>query len=291
MSNSSPTAFLLWSILSALFLIFLVYHIWSYDKFQCVRWNGGRQPGAFKRIMTYSYLMTVPLLLVFATGLTVLKYQEGQFIPKPVDMWQSGHRSMILPLFFVFSFAWALELITHFEELAFWLFLLDQGPSKREWFTSWEYRMWYCGCVVAFLGMPITALAARHDLDKIDAWIFLVGSLGSTVTNVTFVYVLIRFPAFLRHVKAEGAQPDVVVRLSTFFELNLIRVIFRFATGLSLLILASDGIRTIHPVNNSLFWSDFLLSIAAVGQIVSSTITLLIFFPRSLASEAGYHAK
>lgn len=33
--------------------------------------------------------------------------------------------------------------------------------------------------------------------------------------------MLIRFPAFLRHVKAEGAQPDVVVRLSTFFELNV----------------------------------------------------------------------
>jgi len=27
-------------------------------------------------------------------------------------------------------------------ELAFWLFLLDQGPEKREWFTSWEYRLW-----------------------------------------------------------------------------------------------------------------------------------------------------
>lgn len=35
-----------------------------------------------------------------------------------------------------------------------------------------------------------------------------------------------RFPAFLRHVKAEGAQPDVVVRLSTFFELN-VRVLSR----------------------------------------------------------------
>lgn len=30
-------------------------------------------------------------------------------------------------------------------ELAFWLFLLDQGPNRRDWFTSWEYRMWYCG--------------------------------------------------------------------------------------------------------------------------------------------------
>ena len=66
-------------------------------------------------------------------------------------------------------------------ELAFWLFLLDQGSEKRDWFTSWEYRVWSLsrsnlsytltcfqfllpGCVVAILGMPITTLVARHNI-------------------------------------------------------------------------------------------------------------------------------
>jgi hypothetical protein len=70
-------------------------------------------------------------------------------------------------------------------ELAFWIFLLDQGPEKRYWFTSWEYRLWsICssrscalvlshdltffwsclGCIVTILGMPLTTLAARHDI-------------------------------------------------------------------------------------------------------------------------------
>ena len=56
---------------------------------------------------------------------------------------------------------------------------------------------------------------------EIDAWIFLVGTLSSSTTNVVFIYVLIRFPTFLRHVKAEGAAPEVVVRLATFYELNV----------------------------------------------------------------------
>jgi hypothetical protein len=30
-------------------------------------------------------------------------------------------------------------------ELAFWLFLLHQGPGKRNWFHSWEFRTWYLG--------------------------------------------------------------------------------------------------------------------------------------------------
>ena len=45
--------------------------------------------------------------------------------------------------------------------------------------------------------------------------------MASTVTNVLFVSVLVRFPVFLRHVKAEGADPVVVVRLATFYELNV----------------------------------------------------------------------
>jgi hypothetical protein len=45
--------------------------------------------------------------------------------------------------------------------------------------------------------------------------------LTSTATNVLFISVLVRFPTFLRHVKAEGADPVVVVRLATFYELNV----------------------------------------------------------------------
>ena len=56
---------------------------------------------------------------------------------------------------------------------------------------------------------------------EVDAWIFLVGTLSSSTTNVVFIYVLVRFPVFLRHVKAEGAAPDVVVRLATFYEFNV----------------------------------------------------------------------
>lgn len=56
---------------------------------------------------------------------------------------------------------------------------------------------------------------------KCDAYIFLVGSAGSTSTTITFLYVLWRFPKFISHVKSEGAEPTVVVRLATFYQLNV----------------------------------------------------------------------
>ncbi|KAH9987396.1 hypothetical protein BJV77DRAFT_791888 [Russula vinacea] len=295
MSNGSWTAYLSWAILASLFLAFLLYHLWNYDRLQSIRWNAGRQPGAFRRLMIYSYMVSTPLLMAFGVGITTLKFKEGivvvsenEVLPKPADLWSKGHQHTLLSLFFVFSVAWALEQISHFEELAFWFFLIDQGPEKRDWFTSWEYKFWTFGCVATILGMPLTTLVARHDIVTTDAWIFLVGALTSTATNVLFISVLVRFPTFLRHVKAEGADPVVVVRLATFYELNLVRIVFRFVAAIPLLVLAADGIRSSHPINDSLFWSDTLLMVSAIGQFISSLITVMIFFPRSLTRESGY---
>ena len=108
-----------------------------------------------------------------------------------------------------------------------------------------------------------------------DAYIFLVGASGSTVTTLVFLHVLWRFPKFIKHVKTEGADPAVVVRLATFYQLNVsvmnrfvtpyivankfpdeqqVRVVFRFLFTIPLLILALDGIiGTEHPINRNLY--------------------------------------
>ncbi|KAI1786324.1 hypothetical protein LXA43DRAFT_59240 [Ganoderma leucocontextum] len=299
MSTASSSAFSLWATLSVLFLIFLVHHLWCYDRFQCLRWSAGRQPGAFKRIMTYSYLGAVPLLMVYSIGMTVIKVEEGyilapdgKFVPTPISGYRDANRSWVLPLQFVFSFAWALEMVTHLEELAFWLYLLHQNQEKEAWFSSWEYRLWYMGSVSAIIGMPLTALITRKTLETCDAYIILVGASGSTATTLAFLHVLWRFPKFIRHVKTDGADPAVVVRLATFYQLNQVRVVFRFLFTIPLLILALDGIiGTRHSINQNLFATDFLQILAGIGCFVSSMFTLLIFFPRSIVRESGYKPK
>ncbi|KAF7770557.1 hypothetical protein Agabi119p4_6531 [Agaricus bisporus var. burnettii] len=298
MRNESPSAYLLWAVLSCIFLVFLILHLWAYDRFNCLRWNAGRQPGTFKRVMTYCYLGTVPLLVVFSTATAAIKFSEGfvalpsgSIVPKPLALWGSQNLRLLLPLYFVLSVAWSLELVTHLEELTFWLFLLHQGPKKREWFHSWEFKTWCLGSIIAVLGMPLTTLATRNMLDMCQTYIFLVGSSAGTTTTLCFLYVLFRFPTFVKRVKAGGAEPDVVVRLSTFYQLNQIRVMFRFLFTVPLLIVAIDALQppfsvVIHP-----FALDFLLMVGGIGCFVSSAITLLVFFPRSFTHEAGYTAR
>ncbi|KAJ7286884.1 hypothetical protein C8J57DRAFT_573153 [Mycena rebaudengoi] len=298
MSNGSPSAYLLWALLSVAFFTFMLIHLWAYDKFKCLRWDSGRQPGAFKRVMTYSYFATVPLLMVFSVAMAALKYQEGSvlmpdesIIPRPFSAWRHDRLRFVVPLFFILSIAWSLELVTHLEELTFWLFLLHQGPRKREWFHSWEFRTWYLGSLIAVLGMPLTALMKRKNVETCLLWIFLGGASAGTLTTVCFIYVLVNFPGFIRRVKAEGAEPDVVVRLATFYHLNCIRVVFRFLFTVPLLTLAIDGlIDRSYVVVSSPFWLDFMLMTAGLGCFVSSAITMLIFFPRSIMFESGYKA-
>jgi hypothetical protein len=83
------------------FLAFHLAHLWSYDRFHCLKWNpSGRQPGAFKRFMSvrlpppslpaltpsqYTYLATLSCLVCFGVAFTFIKFQEGAFdTPRPV---------------------------------------------------------------------------------------------------------------------------------------------------------------------------------------------------------------
>jgi len=102
---------------------------------------------------------------------------------------------------------------------------------------------------------------------------------------------LIQFPKFIRRVIVSGADLDVVIRLSTFHELNVIRVIFRFIFAVPFLILGADGIKGHHHVNESALWTDLLGSLGAIGCIISSLITIMVFFPRSIEKESGFASR
>ncbi|KAI6148446.1 hypothetical protein BKA82DRAFT_453293 [Pisolithus tinctorius] len=306
MAGGSPTAFLLWSILACLFYCFLIFHLWNYDRFKCVRWSqANRRPGAFKRVMTYTYITSLTLLVIFGAAFTLLKFKEGDIIlfngevtSTPLELYSPAHKKWVLPLLFVFTIAWACEHITHLEgklirylsapctnsnlpeELTFWLFLQNQGPRSRVWFDSWEFKLWLWGSMVAILGMPVTALVARKQLDTCLAWILLVGSSVSTCETLGFLFVLFRFPAFIRKVKDDGAAPNIIVRLVYSYQLNCGRIAFRFVFSIPLLVLGIDGVQGSHPINMSPFWSDFLLMLGGIGSFVSHPLYLLRSFNR-----------
>ncbi|KAH7091878.1 hypothetical protein BKA62DRAFT_723704 [Auriculariales sp. MPI-PUGE-AT-0066] len=329
MSFLSPPTALLWAVLSVLLQGFLVTHLYRFDRFKCLRWNAGQQPGAFQRVMTYTYLATMPLIILFSVALTILKYQQGYvafppmlqdegdsimqmktdapplsdslvvlvtgpIIPKPFALWDKAAYNLMKPLYIVLAVAWSFELVTHLEELNFWLFLINQGPRQKPWFKSYEFQTWVVGSLLAVAAMPVVAIISmRNSLPECEAWVVFIGSSCSTVITVMFLYVLYRFPRFLQRLRTEGAPPIVVIRLTGFHEINIIRVGFRFLFTLPLLTLAIDGIRVSpsHPILASKILTDLLASLGGIGCMVSSILTLLVFFPRSKSQEAGYNPR
>ncbi|KAJ7686066.1 hypothetical protein B0H17DRAFT_1204456 [Mycena rosella] len=290
MSHTSPATYLVWSIISCILLAFLVFHMWSFDRFKCLRWNNGSS-GAFKRVMTYSYLLSVPLIMTYALGFTVIKYQqgfipfEGQIIPMPQAMWPESARRAAFPLMLAFTVGWSMEMITHLEELCFWLFLVNAGSVQQDWFRSWYFRTWILGSIVAVTYMPLLTILTRGDPLKCEAYTFLGGSLGSMSLTLWFTPILWAFPAFLSSLKSEGVDTATIVRLTKFHELNMIRIVFRFVFVVPFVILGADGVRVHSHINESMLWTDFLTMIAAFGCCISSALTLVIFFPRSVEGE------
>ncbi|RPD57949.1 hypothetical protein L226DRAFT_470081 [Lentinus tigrinus ALCF2SS1-7] len=292
MSHTTPATYLVWSILSVLLGCFLVFHLYKFDKFKCLKLNNGPYAGAFKRLMTYTYLLSVPCVIVYSIGFASIKYQEGftvlpdyGIVPKPWQMWSQRNKSAILPLYLLFTVSWSLEMVTHLEELCFWLFLVNSGSVQQDWFRSLYFKTWIVGSLIAISYMPLVTIFTRADPLKCEAFTFLAGSLGSLSLTLWFMPILWAFPTFINNLKKNGVDIRTIVRLTTFHELNCLRVVFRFLFVAPLLILAIDGVRPHQHVNESPFWTEFLASVSGIGCCISSAITLVIFFPRSVEGE------
>lgn len=292
MAHMSPAVNLVWATLTVMFESFLVYHLWSFDHFKCLRWNHGPYSGAFKRVMTYSYLTSIPLIAIYAVGFSIIKYSYGFTVipgmgitPTPYELWSDSARSAILPLYLCFSVAWGLEIVTHLEELCFWLFLIHSGSAKQDWFRSLYFKTWAVGSVVAVICMPLVTGFTREDPYKCEAYTILAGSLGSLSLTIWFLPILWTFPTFLESLKKANVDESTIVRLTKFHELNCIRIFFRFLFTVPFVILGIDGVRPHQHINDKMFPTDLLGMIAGIGCVVSSGITLVIFFPRSIKGE------
>ncbi|KAI0731547.1 hypothetical protein C8Q72DRAFT_233727 [Fomitopsis betulina] len=291
----SPSTYLTWATLSVLTGLFLLFHLWKFDRFKCLRWSNGPYSGAFKRIMTYTYMVTVPLLMIYSIGMTVISYKMGYIdiptygvIPLPVALWPEPYRGMFFPFNLIFSIAWSFEIVTHLEELCFWLFLVNAGSVQQDWFRSFYFKVWAMGSVMAIVYMPVITIVTRSDPIKNVAVTFLAGSISDLILNLNNLTVLFKFPRFLRDLKSEGVDMGTIVRLTTFHELNYIRIIFRFLFTVPLLILGVDGVTSALKVNMSMFASEFLAFLGGIGCLVSTALTLVVFFPRSVSTEIKF---
>lgn len=130
-------------------------------------------------------------------------------------------QNFIFPLYLVFSVGWSLEMVTHLEELCFWLFLVNAGSAQQDWFKSGYFKTWMFGSVGAVVYMPLVTIFTRGDVLRCEAYTFLAGSLGSLSLTLWFTPILWTFPSFLKSLKQENVDMATLVRLTKFHEMNV----------------------------------------------------------------------
>jgi hypothetical protein len=128
--------------------------------------------------------------------MAIIKYHEGYimlfdiFLPKPSPLWTPAHQAWVTPLYLAFASSWALEIVSHLEELNFWYFLLQQKAHGTSWFKSIYFYSWLIGSLIALVTLPTVAIVYRHDAFQTEARILLFGSIGSLIVTVAFLPVL-----------------------------------------------------------------------------------------------------
>lgn len=96
--------------------------------------------------------------------------------------------------------------------------------------------------------------------------------------------VVLKFPRFLKDVKASGAGPDVQIRLYTYHESNKIRNLFRISFTMPLLVLGADGITAAAPLNMNAIVSDLLCATTVGSLCIVMMLSIMLYLPRSAPS-------
>ncbi|KAF8591073.1 hypothetical protein K439DRAFT_1644356 [Ramaria rubella] len=300
MSHLAPSAYLIWTIFGVALAAFYIYHLWKYDRFKCLNLTRGDN-GAFKRVMTYSYLIGVPVFLVYTMGFAIIKYDEGYIalpttgvIVKPYQLWTPQHQVAIFPLTIFCALSWLAEAcefakvvkLQDFTELCFWLFLTNADDGSTSWFKSIYYKIWIGGTACSAVLLIAVTVSTKADPLKNEAWVQFMGSAIALLITLGFVPILWGFPNFILNVKEDGGDFPALVRLAKFHDLNILRTIFRFVFVIPVFILAVDGLQPhTHELNESMIWTDFFIMTAGFGFVVQSALTLMIFFPRNVEHE------
>ncbi|GAA6003027.1 hypothetical protein JCM10207_001952 [Rhodosporidiobolus poonsookiae] len=299
----SPQVALSQCLISVLLLLFLVYWAAAYDRNAAVRvfrpggtgdevmMRSGRQ--AFKRLMIYFYMIGLPIFAVQGAWYAWIKYKYG-FLPanqggNPVSYhdWPEHFRDDIGPLQILLALAWAAEIVVHVEELMFFLHLIHTTALSRPWFRSNYFKITVFSIFASFGSTTGIIGAYWDDPLKGEAVLYLFCTSSVLLTSFAFFWVMYVFPKFLNDLRTCGGTNDVVVRLKGWHELNKIRIPARLIFGISIFILAVDGLTHEADLNNHVVWVDTLLLLGLFAFAAQAVITLLIFLPRSWAREVN----
>ncbi|WVF69659.1 hypothetical protein IAT40_004438 [Kwoniella sp. CBS 6097] len=297
MCHESPSAQFLGAMVTILGDVFVIWHLWRYDKFRCLLFT---KRSAFRFIIVWKFVISMALFTAWNVILVWVKYEEyyavipisptkSEIMPVPFSLWDEHKQHLVRAAYQMLAIAWALVLAIHSEETLYWAYLIGsiRKRSTGSWFASVWFKVWLMIVITVSCVLPGVANIETTNLIKMEGNIFMTGSVLATCLFGISLWLYFVFPSFIRDSRRQGANPEVISRLYYFKELNTIRTIFRLLYVTCIMTLSVDGFTKHKHINTSPFWLDLFYVCGLVFVFTSNGLSLMILLPKSLQSDSG----
>ncbi|WRT68353.1 uncharacterized protein IL334_005329 [Kwoniella shivajii] len=275
--------------------VFMIWHTWHYDRWRCLLYT---KDDWFRAVMCHILLGSIACLLVFTWMSVHVLYAEyyiylpqtGQTIVAPWQLWTAKHQQIWKIALYFMTAGWGFLQAIHLEEFLYWGYLIKSmntpGGPQSSWLRSGFFKVWICLFVSAFALLIGSVHIETENLDMMRAYLFVVGSSMSTLLAFASLVLCLIFPSFLRTVKKQGANFEVLERLHFFSEMNQIRTVCRIGYSVAILILSIDALTKDKTINKSGFWHDLLYLFSQLTLFAATCISIIVLLPRNMMSES-----
>ncbi|WVQ99961.1 hypothetical protein IAU59_007104 [Kwoniella sp. CBS 9459] len=275
--------------------LFMIWHTWHYDRWRCLLYS---KNDWFRAVMCHILLGAIACLNVYTWIAVHVLYEEywiylpsaQQTIIAPYQLWTESHQDLWRISMYFMTAGWGFLLATHLEEFLYWGYLIKSintpGGPRTTWLRSSFFKVWV-GLWISSFALLIGAVHIETtNLDMMRAYLFVVGGTLSVLLAVASIVLCFVFPSFLRTVKRQGANFEVVDRLHFFAEMNQIRTVCRLAYSIGILILSIDGLTKNKTINKSMIWHDILYITSQLALFAATCLSIVVLLPRNMTSES-----
>ncbi|ORY35618.1 hypothetical protein BCR39DRAFT_475657 [Naematelia encephala] len=274
-------------------LLFLLWHTWHYDGFKCLY---NIRSDWFRTLMILILLVSIAFFCLATLVESYVLYDQYYVflgtvtIPAPWQLYTPHSVKLWKASLWCLLVGWGFLQAVHMEEFLYWGYLMRSirtpGGPRTSWLRSGFFKVWVAAFACSWALMIASLQIETHNLDMMRAYLFLIGSVISTVLALMSVLLCIVFPRFLTLVRQQGAGFEVLERLHFFKEANELRTVCRVCYALCFLILSTDATTPAQRINKSAFWADFLYTVGQLGLFASTCFSILILLPRNMGSES-----
>ncbi|WRT64654.1 uncharacterized protein IL334_001588 [Kwoniella shivajii] len=295
MCHESPTAQFLGALATILGDVFVIWHIWKYDKFRCLLFT---KRNAFRFIIVWMFVISSVCFTAWNVILVWVKYTEyyavvpiskteSEIMPVPFQLWSKHKQTLVRSSYQLLAIAWGMVLAIHSEETLYWAYLINsiRKRNSTNWFKSIWFKIWVLISVTVLTVIPAVGNMETTNLVKMEANIFMAGSVLASLLFFMSLWLYLVFPGFVKESRRQGANTEVMARLEYFKELNGIRTLFRFLYVFCILTLSIDGQTKHKHVNTTPFWLDLFFVCALFFVFTSNGLSLMILLPRNMQAD------